>query len=90
MRMASWLMLLTSLILVDAAYFADFGNNIEFLLSAVIYCNSDGIFNDDNYDYDKVGLPFLKNLGRVIYEYELNRKRKKNPDLRAFQFTYRE
>lgn len=76
--------------LVDAAYFADFGNNIEFLLSAVIYCNSDGIFNDDNYDYDKVGLPFLKNLGRVIYEYELNRKRKKNPDLRAFQFTYRE
>ena len=76
--------------LVDAAYFADFGNNIEFLLSAVIYCNSDGIFNDDKYDYDKVGLPFLKNLGEVIYEYELNRKRKKVPDLRAFQFTYRE
>jgi len=76
--------------LVDAAYFADFENNIEFLLSAVIYCNSDGIFNDDKYDYEKVGLPFLKNLGRVIYEYELNRRRKNIPDLHAFQFTYRE
>lgn len=76
--------------LVDAAYFVDFGNKIEFLLSAVIYCNSDGIFNDDKYDYDKIGFPFLKNLGKVIYEHELNRKRKKIPDLRTFQFTYRE
>lgn len=76
--------------LVDAAYFADFGNNIEFLLSAVIYCNSDGIFNDDKYDYDKTGFPFLKNLGRVVYDYELKRQRKKAPDLRTFQFTYRE
>lgn len=76
--------------LVDAAYFADFANNIEFLLSAVIYCNSDGIFNDDKYDYDKTGFPFLKNLGRVVYDYELKRQRKKAPDLRTFQFTYRE
>ena len=76
--------------LVDAAYFADFENKIEFLLSAVIYCNSDGIFNDDKYDYEKVGFPFLKNLGRVVYEYELNRKRKNIPDLHAIQFTYRE
>ncbi len=76
--------------LVDAAYIADFENKIEFLLSAVIYCNSDGIFNDDKYDYEKVGLPFLKNLGRVLYEYELKRKQKNIPDLHAFQFTYRE
>ena len=76
--------------LVDAAYIVDFRNNIEFLLSAVIYCNSDGIFNDDNYDYEKTGLPFMKNLGRVVYEYELKRKRKNVPDLRTFQFTYRE
>src|SRR5678810_429996 len=29
--------------LIDAAYVADFDNNVEFMLSAVIHCNSDGI-----------------------------------------------
>ncbi|HEX4877757.1 MAG TPA: serine hydrolase [Chitinophagaceae bacterium] len=75
--------------LIDAAYVADFSRQIEFMLSAVIYCNSDGIFNDDAYDYDTVGFPFLKHLGRMIYEYELKRPRKKIPDLSAFQFQYR-
>jgi hypothetical protein len=74
--------------LIDAAYIVDYKNKIEFQLSAVIYCNSDGIFNDDKYDYDEVGLPFMKNLGRVIYEYELKRKRKNIPDLSPFVFQY--
>jgi len=74
--------------LIDAAYFADFKNNIEFFLSATIYCNSDGVFNDDKYDYDTVGFPFLKNLGKVIYEYELTRVLKKQADLSKFKFNY--
>ena len=74
--------------LIDAAYIVDYKNKIEFQLSAVIHCNSDGIFNDDKYDYDEVGFPFMKNLGRVIYEYELKRQRKKNPDLSSFQINY--
>lgn len=74
--------------LTDAAYMVDFKNGIEFLLSATIYCNSDGIFNDDHYDYKTVGLPFLKSLGRAIYARELERKRKHKPDLSAMQFTY--
>lgn len=74
--------------LIESCYFADFKNNIEFMLSAVIYCNSDGIFNDDNYDYDKLGYPFFKNLGKTIYEYELKRKRKHKPDLSVFQYNY--
>jgi hypothetical protein len=74
--------------LIDGAYFADLSRNIEFLLSAVIYCNSDGIFNDDKYDYDNTGFPFLKNLGRVIYEYELKRLRKIIPDFSDFRFVY--
>lgn len=76
--------------MIDAVYFADFKNNIEFCLSAVIYCNSDGILNDDKYDYNTIGKPFMKNLGRVIYEYELKRQRKKTPDLGAFRFSYKE
>ncbi len=74
--------------MIDAIYFADLKNNIEFGLSAVIYCNSDGILNDDNYDYKTVGLPFMKNLGRVIYEYELSRQRKKTPDLGDLRYEY--
>lgn len=74
--------------LTDVAYIVDFKNNIEFFLSANIYCNSDGIFNDDHYDYENVGLPFLKNLGQAIYQYELQRKHKRIPDLSTFQFQY--
>jgi hypothetical protein len=74
--------------LIDAAYVADFENNIEFMLSAVIHCNSDGIFNDDHYDYEMVGFPFMKNLGRVVYEHELKRKRNHIPDLSTFRIDY--
>jgi hypothetical protein len=74
--------------LTDVAYVVDFDKKIEFLLSASIYCNSDGILNDDKYDYENVGLPFLKNLGQVIYEYELQRPRKNIPDLVKFQINY--
>lgn len=74
--------------LTDAAYIVDHKNNIEFMLSAVIHCNSDGIFNDDKYDYDKVGFPFMKNLGQVIYQHEMSRKRQNIPDLSNFRFDY--
>ncbi|MCK9425091.1 MAG: class A beta-lactamase-related serine hydrolase [Ignavibacteriaceae bacterium] len=64
--------------LTDNAYIVDSKNKVEFLLSAVIYVNEDEIFNDDKYEYDEIGLPFLANLGRVIYRYELERKNKTN------------
>ncbi|HWN89244.1 MAG TPA: hypothetical protein VNM35_09280, partial [Chitinophagaceae bacterium] len=74
--------------LIDAGYIADFNNNVEFMLSAVIHCNSDGIFNDDKYDYDDIGFPFMKHIGQVIYDYELKRMRKVDPDLSKFRFNY--
>ena len=74
--------------LLDIAYIADFKNKIEFFLSAVIYCNSDGILNDDKYDYNTIGRPFMKNLGQAIYDYELKRERKNIPDLSPFIFKY--
>ncbi len=76
--------------LLDAAYIVDFEKNIEFLLSAVIYCNKDEILNDDTYDYDEVGYPFLKALGHTVYEYELTRPKKYAPDLSKFRMTYTE
>jgi hypothetical protein len=71
--------------LTDAAYIADFENNVEFILAATILCNPDGIFNDDKYDYDQTGFPFLAKLGRAVHAYELKRPRAVKPDLRIFR-----
>jgi hypothetical protein len=76
--------------LTDVAYIVDFENHTEFMLSATILCNSDGIFNDDKYDFETVGYPFMKILGQAVYQYELTRKRKHQPDLTNFQFNYTE
>ena len=62
--------------LLDVAYITDVDNNIEFMLSAVISCNTDGIYNDDAYEYDSLGFPFLRDLGIAIYQQELQRKGK--------------
>ncbi len=74
--------------LIDIAYVVDFDNQIEFALSATIHVNEDGIFNDDKYEYETVGLPFMKNLGQAIYNYELKREKKVKPDLSKFKMTY--
>jgi hypothetical protein len=74
--------------LTDVAYVVDFDKNIEFMLSATIYCNSDGILNDDNYEYETIGFPFMKQLGKVLYDYEVNRERPRQPDLSRFKLLY--
>jgi hypothetical protein len=74
--------------LLDNAYIVDFEKGIEFMLTTVLLCNNDGIFNDDKYDYDTVGFPFMKNLGQLIYQHELTRPRKHKPDLSKFKMSY--
>ena len=74
--------------LLDNAYIVDFNNNVEFMLSAVINTNLDGIYNDGKYGYHKLGYPFMKNLGRTVYKYELKRKRQRQPDLSEFKIKY--
>ena len=74
--------------LTDVAYITDFEKNIEFMLSATVYANADGILNDDQYDYETVGLPFLEKLGQLLYDYETKRKRTYQPDLSKFKITY--
>ncbi len=60
--------------LTDAAYVNDTHNGIEFMLSAVIYVNADGVVNDDKYEYDEIGYPFFNEIYRIIYEFEKRRK----------------
>jgi hypothetical protein len=74
--------------LIDNAYIVDFDQGVEFLLSAIIYCNSDGILNDGAYDYEEVGFPFMRDLGQVVYEYERSRPRIRKPALSEFRLTY--
>ena len=73
---------------IDNAYIVDFKNKVEFIISAVVQSNEDGIYNDNKYEYKTVCLPFMKNLGQVIYQYELKRERKYKPDLKKFKFSY--
>jgi len=44
--------------LTDCAYITDYENKIAFILTATIHVNENGIFNDDTYEYDEVGLGF--------------------------------
>lgn len=74
--------------LTDVAYIIDLQNNIEFMLSATILSNSDGIFNDDKYDFEQIGFPFMKLLGEIVYQHELTRKRPGKLDLSGFRFDY--
>lgn len=52
--------------LSDSSYLVDKATGSECFLSAVIHCNPDGIYNDDKYDYEEVGLPFLAALGKSV------------------------
>jgi hypothetical protein len=68
--------------LTDVSYVLDTKNNIDYMLSATIYVNSDGVVNDSKYDEDAVGFPFLNQIGKAFYQYELKRPRKFKPILK--------
>jgi len=71
--------------LTDNAYVVDFKNNVEFMVSATIYVNSDGVINDNKYEYEEKGYPFFKEVGEILYQYELKRERNHRPDLSMFR-----
>ncbi|WP_113661165.1 serine hydrolase [Pedobacter nanyangensis] len=75
--------------IIDNAYIVDFKNGVEFFLTAVVQSNEDGIYNDGKYEYETVCYPFMKNLGRSIYEYELQRKKAHQPNLSRYVMDYK-
>lgn len=74
--------------LTDVAYIVDFKNKVEFMLSGTIYVNSDGVLNDDKYEYEQTGYPFFQEIGNIIYQYELTRPRRHVPNLERFKISY--
>lgn len=73
--------------LTDAAYIVDFDNGIEFILAATIYTNGNQILNDNTYEYDEIGFPFMRHLGQAVYEVELQRERLRRPHLGHLEFV---
>ena len=71
--------------LADVAYIVNTDKHIEFMLSAVIYVNANGILNSGAYEYKAIGFPFMNDLGNTIYNYESKRKKDNLPDLSAFK-----
>lgn len=65
--------------LTDVSYVVDTINRVDYFLSATLYVNSDGVVNDSKYDEETVGFPFLRELGRLVYNYELTRNRSFRP-----------
>ncbi len=59
--------------LTDVAYVRDKINNIEFMLTATILVNDNKTFNDDIYEYESKGIPFLSALGRQVLKLERNK-----------------
>lgn len=76
--------------LTDCAYIVDFENGVEFILAATVHVNENGIYNDGEYEYESVGVPFLAELGRMFYAHELKRERKHIPDLSGLQVDFKE
>lgn len=61
--------------LTDCAYIRDREKGVEFMVTATLLVNADQIFNDNAYEYDEVGIPFLSALGEELYELERERKK---------------
>ncbi|WBU89875.1 serine hydrolase [Cellulophaga omnivescoria] len=60
--------------LTDCAFIEDTENDISYMLTATILVNKNEVFNDNNYEYETVGIPFLAELGREFYNYNLQKK----------------
>ena len=52
--------------LTDCAYIVNEKTKKEYIITATVFVNKNQIFNDDVYEYDTVGLPFLGELGRQL------------------------
>lgn len=59
--------------LTDCAYVVDDKNNSSFFITATIHVNENQLFNDDTYEYDEIGIPFLAELGRQVHQFYVSK-----------------
>ena len=51
--------------MTDTPYIKDARSGREFIISASIHINANQTFNDDEYEYEDLGVLFLAELGRA-------------------------
>jgi hypothetical protein len=51
---------------IDNAYVVDTSTKRAFFLSATVWADSDGILNDDKYDYDTLSVPLMADIAEII------------------------
>jgi hypothetical protein len=56
--------------LSEVAYVVDRASGVEGMLAASILVNADGIYNDDRYEYDTIGIPFMAAWSRAVLDVE--------------------
>ncbi len=61
----------------DGAFISDPVHNLHYFISAVLLVNEDGIFNDDQYEYTQIGIPFLSQFGKTVHSYLINQSEAK-------------
>ena len=52
--------------LTDVAYVQDKKSSLEFFITATVLVNENQIFNDNIYEFEELGIPFLAELGREV------------------------
>jgi hypothetical protein len=57
--------------LSDVSYFEDQENGIAFFISAAIFAKKDGIVGGGKNNYYDFGIPVLRKIGTLIYNYEM-------------------
>lgn len=55
--------------LTDCAYIKDLKNSKDYIITITIKVNENEIFNDDTYEYETVGIPFIAEFGRQIIRF---------------------
>lgn len=58
--------------LTDCAYIVDEKRGKQFIITATVHVNKNGIYNDGIYEYEEIGIPFLAELGRELTGIGLN------------------
>ncbi|MBS1652368.1 MAG: serine hydrolase [Bacteroidetes bacterium] len=76
--------------LIDCAYIINKTENVEFMLSTAMYLNKHNSFGSGIYEFNEIGLPFMKELSLNLYAFEKKRHKKHLPDLNEFNLYPKE
>lgn len=60
--------------LTDVAYIEDKQNKLAFFLAGTLLVNENQTFNDDTYEFEEKGIPFLAEVGRQVYLSLINKE----------------